>query len=102
MPVFQYSALDSQGVEIKDEIEALSEKEAISKIRNLGYFPTKVQPRGVQKKAGAKAAAKTQKRKGARGKVKVKHITQSNRLRSRRYRRRLYPVGGNGQASESF
>lgn len=76
MPVFQYSALDSQGVEIKDEIEALSEKEAISKIRNLGYFPTKVQPRGMQKKAGAKAAAKTQKRKGARGKVKVKHITQ--------------------------
>ncbi|MHC4074620.1 MAG: hypothetical protein ACYTGS_21765 [Planctomycetota bacterium] len=42
MAVFQYSALDAQGVEIKDEIEALSQKEAISKIRNLGYFPTKV------------------------------------------------------------
>jgi type IV pilus assembly protein PilC len=42
MPVFQYSALDAQGVEVKDEIEALSQKEAISKIRNMGYFPTKV------------------------------------------------------------
>ncbi len=31
MPVFQYSALDTQGVEIKDEVEALSQKEAISK-----------------------------------------------------------------------
>ena len=34
MAVFQYSALDAQGVEIKDEIEALSEKEAISKAIN--------------------------------------------------------------------
>jgi len=42
MAVFQYTALDAQGVELKDEIEALSEKEAISKIRNMGYFPTKV------------------------------------------------------------
>ena len=36
MAVFQYTALDTQGVEIKDEIEALSEKEAVSKIRNMG------------------------------------------------------------------
>ena len=76
MPVFQYSALDSQGVEIKDEIEALSEKEAISKIRNMGYFPTKVRPRGAAKKAGAKAAAKPKKRRGAGGKVKIKFVTQ--------------------------
>jgi len=74
MPTFQYSALDSQGVEIKDEIDALSEKEAISKIRNLGYFPTKVRARGALKKA-AGAAAPT-KRRGARGKVRVKPITQ--------------------------
>jgi len=76
MPVFQYSALDAQGVEIKDEIDALSQKEAISKIRNMGYFPTKVSSRGVAKKAGAKAAAKPKKRRGAGGKVKVKFITQ--------------------------
>ena len=74
MPIFQYSALDSQGVEIKDEVEALSQKEAISKIRNMGYFPTKVSARGA-KKAGAKAAA-PKKRRGAGGKVKVKAITQ--------------------------
>jgi type IV pilus assembly protein PilC len=74
MPTFQYSALDSQGVEVKDEIEALSQKEAISKIRNLGYFPTKVRTRGVVKKAATGAAPR--KRRGAGGKVKVKAITQ--------------------------
>ncbi|UCC98788.1 MAG: type II secretion system F family protein [Phycisphaerales bacterium] len=76
MPVFQYSALDSQGVEIKDEVDALSQKEAISKIRNMGYFPTKVSARGAAKKAGAKAAAGPAKRRGAGGKVKIKAITQ--------------------------
>ena len=75
MPTFQYSALDSQGVEIKDEIDALSQKEAISKIRNLGYFPTKVRARGAAKKTAAAAISPT-KRRGAGGKVKVKPITQ--------------------------
>jgi hypothetical protein len=55
MPVFKYEALDAQGVAIKDEIEALSQKEAVSKIRNLGYFPTKVNARGAAKKPAAKA-----------------------------------------------
>ncbi|MBN2138537.1 MAG: type II secretion system F family protein [Sedimentisphaerales bacterium] len=76
MPTFQYSALDAQGVEIKDEIDALSQKEAISKIRNLGYFPTKVRERGAAKKTPAAAAAAGPKRRGAGGKVKVKAITQ--------------------------
>jgi len=76
MPVFQYSALDAQGLEVKDEIEALSQKEAISKIRNLGYFPTKVRSRGAAKKTSAKDVLRPQKRRGAGGKVKVKYITQ--------------------------
>ncbi|HUS73789.1 MAG TPA: type II secretion system F family protein [Sedimentisphaerales bacterium] len=76
MPVFKYEALDSQGVAIKNEIEALSQKEAVSKIRNLGYFPTKVHARGVEKKAAAKAFARPKSRRGASGKVKVKYIAQ--------------------------
>ncbi|MCK4752851.1 MAG: type II secretion system F family protein [Planctomycetes bacterium] len=74
MPVFQYEALDSQGVEIKDEVEALSQKEAISKIRNLGYFPTKVRTRGGGKKTSRTRKPKA--RRGAGGKVKVKFVTQ--------------------------
>ncbi|MHC4664752.1 MAG: type II secretion system F family protein [Planctomycetota bacterium] len=76
MPVFQYVALDSHGSEIKDRIEALSEKEAISKIRNMGYFPTKVRARGAEKKPAARAAAQARPRRGAGGKVKVKHVAQ--------------------------
>jgi type IV pilus assembly protein PilC len=76
MPIFQYEALDSQGVGIKDEIEALSQKEAISKIRNMGYFPTKVRERGAGKKGAEKAAAKLKPRRGAGGRVKPKLITQ--------------------------
>ncbi len=75
MPVFHYVALDSQGVEIKDEIEALSEKEAISKIRNMGYFPTKVRTRAAPK-AAAGAVAAPRRRRGAGGKVKIKLVTQ--------------------------
>jgi type IV pilus assembly protein PilC len=76
MPIFKYEALDSQGVAIKNEIEALSQKEAVSKIRNLGYFPTKVRARGIERKPAAKALAKPKRRRGAGGKVKVKHIAQ--------------------------
>jgi len=75
MPVFQYTALDPQGVEVKDEIDALSEKEAISKIRNMGYFPTKVRSR-VATKAAARAIAKPKRRPGAGGRVKAKYIAQ--------------------------
>ncbi|HEY5504666.1 MAG TPA: hypothetical protein VIK28_05860, partial [Sedimentisphaerales bacterium] len=78
MPLFKYEALDSQGVAIKNEVEALSQKEAVSKIRNMGYFPTKVLSVGAGKKAGvaAGAVAKPKKRRGAGGKVKLKYITQ--------------------------
>lgn len=75
MPVFQYRALDSNGTEVKAEIEALSSKEAISKIRNKGLFPTKVRARSAGKKVKAGAAAKP-KRRRATGKVKIKAVCQ--------------------------
>ena len=76
MPIFRYEALDSQGVAVKDEIEALSEKEAVSKIRNMGYFPTKVRAHGVKRKPTARIAARPERRRGAGGRVRVKLITQ--------------------------
>jgi len=75
MPIFKYEAMDSQGVEIKDEIEALSEKEALSKIRNMGYFPTKVNNQGGTQKT-IRRASKSRSRRGAKGGAKVKVITQ--------------------------
>lgn len=76
MPVFEYTALDTKGKEVKAEIEALSSKEAISKIRNKGLFPTKVKAQSGGKKVTAKVAAAPQKRKGGNRKVKIKAVTQ--------------------------
>ncbi len=76
MPVFQYEALDSKGQEVKGQIEALSGEEALSKIRNMGYFPVKPpKPKGgARGKKGAAAKPKT--RRGAGGSVSVKQLTQ--------------------------
>lgn len=76
MPTFVYEALDAQGKEIKADIEALSNKEAISKIRNKGLFPTKVRAKNGAKKVKAKTSSTVKSRKGIRGKVKTKVICQ--------------------------
>jgi len=75
MPVFKYDALDTKGKEVKAEIEALSNKEAISKIRKKGLIPTKVRSKGAGKKVKAATAA-PKRRRGAGGRVALKYIVQ--------------------------
>lgn len=76
MAIFKYQALDAHGKEVRAEIEALSSKEAISKIRNKGLFPTKVRSKGGAKKVRAGAAAAPKRRRGAGGKVSTKYVVQ--------------------------
>src|SRR2546421_11824974 len=57
MATFAYVAMNSSGQEVKDEIEADSNEEAISKIRAKGYFPTKVKEKAAKKKVAKKADA---------------------------------------------
>jgi len=76
MGLYTYEALDSQGVVIKNEVEAGNEKDAINKIRNMGYFPTKVRDRGAVKKAAKAGKPAVKKRRGAGGRVKVRFVTQ--------------------------
>ncbi|HSV26954.1 MAG TPA: type II secretion system F family protein, partial [Sedimentisphaerales bacterium] len=76
MPVFQYEALDAKGQTVKSEIEALSSKEAISKIRNMGHFPTKVHAKGGLRAAKPGAAAKPKSRRGSNARVKPKMLCQ--------------------------
>ncbi|OHB55816.1 MAG: hypothetical protein A2173_10200 [Planctomycetes bacterium RBG_13_44_8b] len=76
MPIFQYEALDSTGQEVKGQVEALSGDEALSKIRNMGYFPTKPpKAKGGMRERRARSAKATS-RRGAGGKVKIKQLTQ--------------------------
>ncbi|MDF1666184.1 MAG: type II secretion system F family protein [Planctomycetota bacterium] len=62
MPTFTFEAVDSKGQQVKKEIDAPDKEEAMMKIKDLGYFPTKVKeksgggggaaPDGAAKKKG--------------------------------------------------
>ena len=76
MPTFQFEAMDATGQEIKDVIEAASEEEAQTTIRQMGYFVTKIQVKKGQAKA---APGQKKKRPFAIGGAKTKHITAFTR-----------------------
>jgi type IV pilus assembly protein PilC len=76
MTKFKYEALDSQGVSVKDEIEALSQQEAVSKLRNIGYFPTKVSVSQPKEKITKKTVNKSRSHRVTDGKIKSKALTR--------------------------
>lgn len=81
MPMFQYEAMDASGQEVKAEMEAADSTEAVSKIRAMGYFPTKVKEKGGRKRGPAGKAEPAKKKKSggggiAFGKVKSKQLCQ--------------------------
>lgn len=62
MPSFTYVALDAQGQQVSDSIEAVSQAEAVSALRKKGLFPTSVKEQthsggtaGKAKKTATKA-----------------------------------------------
>lgn len=80
MPTFVYEAVDSQGKEVKAEIDAASEKEASDKIRALNYFPTKVLPKGASGALGTPQSVA--RRRGGLSfglRVSAKQLTQFTR-----------------------
>ena len=78
MPVFQYEAMDNSGMEVKDSIEAPTEADAQQKIRDQGYFVTRIQEKRSKKKkatADPKAKQGPRKKRGfSMGRVKAKHL----------------------------
>src|SRR6266516_6699840 len=68
MPTFKFEAMDTTGSEVKDSVDAASEEEAQQKIRNMGYFVTKItEVAGKGKGKGKDGKAK----KGGRKKGQV-------------------------------
>src|SRR4051794_27742200 len=63
MATFKFEAMDTTGGEVKDSVEAASEEEAQQKIRNMGYFVTKI-TEVASKKAKGKGKAKGRRKKG--------------------------------------
>ena len=56
MPTYVYQAMNSSGQEVKDEIEATTQDEAIAKIRNKGQFATKIKEKAAKKRVLKKEA----------------------------------------------
>lgn len=83
MSLFVYQALDRQGREVKDEIDAASQEEAISLIRKKGLYPTGLKPKSERRtKRSITTAVVKQKGKAAfllGGKVNRKQLTQFTR-----------------------
>ncbi len=94
MPKFNYVAMDSRGKETKGSLDVANQNEAIGRLKEMGYFPTKVveaekpKEKGDKKKAApAPSGAKKGKKgislnfaiPGFGGKVKPKVLTAFTR-----------------------
>ncbi|QGJ71126.1 Type IV fimbrial assembly protein PilC [Planctomycetales bacterium 10988] len=80
MPVYQFEAMDTQGQEIKDVIEATDEEEALATIRQMGYYLTAdLKEKKQRKKKDAATSSSGKKKTFAIGRVKGKILTTFTR-----------------------
>ncbi len=74
MPVFQYEAMDAKGKPTKGTLEVANQNEALTRLKEMGFFPTKVveSDKGKDKKDGkdAKDGKAPAGKGGAKGKPK--------------------------------
>lgn len=68
MPKFNYVAMDSRGKETKGTLEVANQNEAITRLKEMGFFPTKVveaeKPKEKGGKKGKPAPAAGERKKG--------------------------------------
>jgi len=91
MPKFNYVAMDTRGKETKGTLDVANQNEAITRLKEMGFFPTKVteaaekKEKGKAAKAAPAAAGKKAKKgfnikiPGLGGKVKAKVLTTFTR-----------------------
>jgi type IV pilus assembly protein PilC len=83
MPTFKFEAMDTTGGEIKDSIDATNEEEAQQKIRQMGYFVTRLTEIVAKDKKGKKkkgaAAGKKKGKAFTIGGVNAKQLVQFTR-----------------------
>src|SRR5262249_29112676 len=88
MPKFSYVAMDSRGKETKGVLEVANQNEAIGRLKEMGFFPTKVveATEKTKDKGDAKAKAK------AGGKKKGMDINIKTRGLSGRVKPKVLPA----------
>jgi type IV pilus assembly protein PilC len=84
MPKFNYVAMDTKGKEITGVLESDNTTTAVSRIREMGYFPTNITEVGKEKKPGKKTpsapgpvSAPKPTAKKAGGKLQIKFLQGS-------------------------
>src|SRR6516225_4696752 len=81
MATFAFEAVDSKGQKVKKEVDASDREEAMTKIKGMGLYPTKVKEK-ADDKGGGGAAVEAAKPQGepkskvfAIGRVKLRLLT---------------------------
>ena len=74
MPVYRFEAMNAQGQTVKNEIDAISEEEAIQKIRGQKLFPTSVKVK-ADRRGGMVGGQKVRKKSFTIGGVSDKQLT---------------------------
>lgn len=92
MPKFNYVAMDSRGKETKGTLEVTSQNEAIGRLKEMGYFPTKVfeaekakkeKPEPTKTAAPARRKAAAPKGKGLSMNINIKIPGLSGRVKAK-------------------
>jgi type IV pilus assembly protein PilC len=85
MPKFNYVAMDSRGKETKGTLEVANQNEAIGRIKEMGFFPTKVveDKGGPAQAAGKKTPAKGGKKGGVNLNFQISIPGLSGRVKSK-------------------
>jgi type IV pilus assembly protein PilC len=85
MPKFNYVAMDSRGKETKGTLEVSNQNEAIGRIKEMGFFPTKVveDKGGPAQGAAKKTPAKGGKKGGMNLNLQIKIPGLSGRVKSK-------------------
>lgn len=75
MPKFNYVAMDSKGKETKGTLEVGSQNEAVNRLKEMGFYPTKVvAAEKAKEKPSAKGKGKPAKRGKKKGKRDLKNL----------------------------
>ncbi len=73
MPKFSYVAMDSRGKETKGTLEVSNQSEAIGRLKEMGYFPTKVvEVEKTKDRADLRKGAPRTKKKGGALEIQIK------------------------------
>ena len=72
MPKYNFVALDSRGKETKGTLEVANQNEAIARVKEMGFFPTKIiETDKIKEKGDKKARATPAKAKGKKGALNI-------------------------------